>query len=418
MTAPPKDHVELGRALDIYTTDPLVGSGLPLWLPDGTSIRDELDRLIVRLERRAGYHHVVTPSLGKRQLYELSGHWDYYAEHMYPPMRLGEEEMVLRPVCCPHHALVYRQAQRRSRDLPVRIAELGGMYRMERSGALTGLRRVRAMTLNDAHVFCRPDQIAAEIALVLEMVHVCYDLLGLRIAEIRLSLRDEHARWAGDQRTWSASEAALRRALADRGTDFVEAPGEAAFYGPKIDVEVADATGRSSTVSTVQVDLVMPERFGLRYVERGGREAIPVMVHRSVLSTAERLVALLLEQSQGRLPFWLAPQQVWVLPVAEAQSSAATAAVDALRDSGLRARVLEPDATVGARIRQAERRRVPVVVILGAREAASGGAAVRLRGGRRVHVPLDALVAGLATAHVLRQREPQIGSAESAATAH
>lgn len=379
----PLDHARLGRELGIFTTSELVGSGLPLWLPDGACVRRLVEELIVELERDAGYRHVVTPQLGKRELYERSGHWDFFADEMFPPMRLGEEELVLRPVNCPHHVLVYASAQRSYRDLPYRIAELGTMYRNERSGVIGGLSRVRAMTLNDAHVFCRFEQVADEVDRVLDLIERAYAPLGIEPAAIRLARRTAGGKWAGAPEDWQRSEAALKQALAHRGLAYDDAPGEAAFYGPKIDVEVADARGRLLTLSTVQVDLWMPGRFELAYAGADGADHRPVMVHRAVLSTAERLVGHLLERHQGAWPFWLAPRQVALLPVTEDEHASAAALAEDLHRAGVRAEVERADATLGARIRAAEQTRVPVVGVLGAREAADGSVAVRLRGGAR-----------------------------------
>lgn len=384
--APARDHVAIGRELGIFTTDPLVGAGLPLWLPAGTAVRQAIDGFVTELERRSGHQHVMTPHLGKRRLYELSGHWEHFADDMWPPMAVGGDELVLRPVNCPHHVLVYRHALRSIADLPLRIAELGGMYRMERSGVLTGLSRVRSMTLNDAHVFCAPEQVDGEVASVLDDVDRCYEALGLEVAEVRLSTRGAPGTWAGEAADWDRAEAALRAVLADRGVDAVEAPGEGAFYGPKIDVEVVDAHERTLTLSTVQVDLWMPGRFDLTYVDSGGARRRPVMVHRSLLSTAERLVAHLLEHHDGALPFWCAPEQVVVLPVTDEQAPAAEAVAASLVAEGLRATSAGASSSLGRRVRAAASRRVPVILVLGPREVEADEVSVRLRGGGRARV--------------------------------
>ncbi|MGI9016247.1 MAG: threonine--tRNA ligase [Euzebya sp.] len=361
----PLDHITLGRDLEIFTTDPRVGPGLPLWLPNGTAIRRELDTFILELEQRAGYDHVMTPQLGKRQLYEASGHWDYFADDMFPAMQVGTEQLVLRPVNCPHHVAVYQHSERSFRDLPLRIAELGTMYRLERSGVVAGLGRVRAMTLNDAHIFCRPEEVAMEIDGVLDLVEVSYRALGLEVTGIKLSRRSPEGKWAGEEANWQLTEQALKSALTARGLDFEDAPGEAAFYGPKIDIEVTDVKGRALTLSTIQVDLWMPQRFGLEYVASGGGRERPVMIHRSVTSTAERLMALLLETTQGSFPFWLSAVQTVVLPVASAHAAQARQIADRIRTRGVRVRVDDHEATLGSRLRAASESHVPVIVILG-----------------------------------------------------
>ncbi len=258
------DHRQLGRELDLFDSDPLIGAGLPVWLPAGAAARHAVEEYLREAERRAGYRHVYSPPLGRRELYERSGHWAHFAEDMFPPMRDGGEELVLRPSLCPHHALVYRSRGRSYRDLPLRIAEIGAMYRAERSGVLGGLHRVRAISLNDAHLFCAPDQLAAEIKGVLDLMGAAHAALGVRVAGIRLSLRGAGKEYAGEAEDWVRAEGVLRDALGD--LSYVEAPGDAAFYGPKIDVQIVDPAGRESTLATVQVDFHQPARFELSYV--------------------------------------------------------------------------------------------------------------------------------------------------------
>jgi threonyl-tRNA synthetase len=296
-------------------------------------------------------------------------------------MDLGGEQVVLRPSLCPHHALIYRSRARSHRELPVRLAELGGMYRAELSGALGGLSRVRAIQLNDAHLFCRPDQVGAEVRGALALIRRVYADLGLKIARYRLSLPDERGKYAGPPELWERSAAVLAEAL--DGVEYEHGPGEAAFYGPKIDVQIADSAGRESTLSTVQVDLHQPERFGLEYIGEDGRAHRPVLVHRSVLGSLERVLAQLIEEHGGAFPLWLAPVQVVVLPVGDAELPAAEAAAEQLRDAGLRVEVVAADrGSLGARIR--DRRLVPYQAVLGAREAAAGLLAPRLRHGSRL----------------------------------
>ncbi|MGC5011082.1 threonine--tRNA ligase [Streptosporangium sp. DT93] len=382
------DHRRLGRELDLFDTDPLIGAGLPYWLPDGATVRHALEEYVRAAERRAGYRHVYSPVLGKRELYEISGHWSHYGDDMFPPMELGSEQVVLRPSLCPHHALIYRSRSRSHRELPLRMAELGGMYRSEPSGVLGGLTRVRAIQLNDAHIFCAPDQVADEAAGALEMIRRAYAALGLTRARYRLSLPGPGGKYVADPEMWRRSTALLTGVLDRSGLPYEAAEGEAAFYGPKIDVQVTDGAGRESTLSTVQVDFHQPERFDLRYVGADGARHRPVMVHRSIVGSVERAVAHLIEQHGGAFPAWLAPVQLAILPVSEAELPDAEALARRCGDLGLRAEVAGPErGSLGARVRQA--RLVPYQVVIGAREAASGDVALRLRDGRRLD-PLPA----------------------------
>ncbi len=380
----PADHRRLGRELKLFATEPLVGAGLPLWLPDGAVIRAELERLAAEEAIRGGCQGVYTPVLAKRALFERSGHWAKFADDMFPPMRVGEEEYVLRPANCPHHALVYASEQRSYRDLPVRLAELGAMFRSELSGVLGRLSRVRQINLDDTHVFCAPGQVPGEIARAVVSVQRCYRLLGIDVARYRLSRRGDGDGYLGDDDLWAGAERHLAAALRDLGLDYEDAPGEAAFYGPKIDVQVVDPAGREETLSTVQLDFNQPERFDLCYTGSDGGRHRPVMIHRGVLSGMERLVAHLIEQYDGAFPPWLAPVQVIVLPVAEQNAGQAGSVADRVRAAGLRAECDPADATLGARIRQARDRRIPYIAVIGDRENASGLVALRLRDGRRL----------------------------------
>ncbi len=390
------DHRRLGRDLALFDTDPLMGAGLPYWLPDGATVRHALEEYVRDAERRAGYRHVASPVLGKRELYELSGHWAHYRDDMFPPMELGGEQVVLRPSLCPHHALIYRSRARSHRELPLRMAELGAMYRAEPSGALGGLTRVRAIHLNDAHVFCTPDQAAGEARAALALIRRAYADLGITAARYRLSLPAPGGKYVAGPELWRRSTALLEEAL--DGLPYEAAEGEAAFYGPKIDVQIADAAGRESTLSTVQIDFHQPERFGLRYTGPDGVRHRPVMVHRSIVGSVERAVAHLVEVHGGAFPVWLAPVQLVVLPVSEAQEERAYDLVRRAAGHGLRAEVSGPDrGTLGARVRAA--RLVPYQAVIGAREAADDGdpVAVRLRDGRRPGpVPAEELLGRIA----------------------
>lgn len=393
----PNDHRTIGHELGIFAGAEAVGAGLPLWLPDGAAIVAELERYITEVERQAGYRHVRTPVLAKRELYDISGHWRYYSDDMFPAMPVSGEELVLRPVLCPHHALVYRSALRSYRNLPVRLAETGPMYRRERSGVLSGLTRVRAITLNDAHHFCGAEQVVDEVVGVLDLIADAYQLLGLKADHVRLSLADGSDKYAGDEESWRQAEAWLREALARRDLDFAVAPGEAAFYGPKIDIQVLDADGREFTLSTVQVDLYQPARFGLEYVAPDGRRRRPVMVHRSVLASMERMVAYLLESHEGALPLWLAPVPVLVLPVGPDQLESARRVLDALRAAGVRAEMDGREESLGARVASGRRRRIPYAAVVGAREATAGSVAARsLRNSWSAALPVERFVADVA----------------------
>ncbi len=377
------DHRRLGRELDLFDSDPLIGAGLPFWLPGGAAARHEVESYLYELERRAGYQHVYSPALGKRQMYEMSGHWRNFADDMFPPMPVGDDELVLRPSLCPHHALIFKARQRSYRDLPLRIAELGPMYRAERSGVLGGLARVRAIQLNDAHSFCVPDRAGDEVADVLRLMRRAHHALGVRPAAVRLSLRGPGGKYGGDDAIWQWSERVLREALEAAGLPYEDAPGEAAFYGPKIDVQIVDPAGRESSLATVQIDLHQPGRFDLSYADASGGRARPVMVHRSLAGSMERLFGHLIEVHAGAFPVWYAPVQLDVLPIAAEQGDAAAAVARQAIEAGLRAEC-HHDGSVGARIRDAAGRKIPYVAVVGAREAAAGLVALRLRDGRRL----------------------------------
>ncbi|MGW6568748.1 threonine--tRNA ligase [Streptomyces sp. NPDC054975] len=399
------DHRRLGRELELFGTDPLIGAGLPYWLPAGAAVRHALEEYVREVERRAGYRHVYSPVLGKRELYEISGHWAHYSDDMFPPMELGGEQVVLRPSLCPHHAVIFRSRAHSYRELPLRMAELGPMYRSELSGVLGGLTRVRAIQLNDAHIFCTLDQVREEAAGALELIRRAYEAMGIEPARYRLSLPGPGGKYVEAPALWRRSVALLEEVLDASGLPYEPAEGEAAFYGPKIDVQVADGAGRESTLSTVQIDFHQPERFDLRYIGADGARHRPVMIHRSVVGSVERAVAHLLEQHGGAFPAWLAPVQLVVLPVSESERSVAEALAARCVERGLRAEVAGPDrGTLGARIREA--RLVPYQAVVGAREAADGRVALRLRDGRRLDPrPAD---------EVLRRIEDQVGAYSAA----
>jgi threonyl-tRNA synthetase len=380
------DHRKLGRELDIFDSDPLIGAGLPFWLPAGAAARYEVEAFLRELERRAGYQHVYSPVLGKRQMYELSGHWQNFAEDMFPPMQLGDdsdEALVMRPSLCPHHALVFKSRQHSYRDLPLRIAELGGMYRAERSGVLGGLTRVRSIWLNDAHIFCTVAQVGHEVADVLALMRQAHTALGLQVSSYQLSLRGDGGKYAGDDEAWAEAERLLREALDAAAVPYTAIRGEAAFYGPKVDIQIADSAGRESTLSTIQIDFYQPAQFDLSYIDASGGKARPVMVHRSLVGSMERLFATLLETHGGVFPVWYSPVQISTVPLGPDQQQASDAFARDAINAGLRVEV-DHQGSVGARIRTATQRKIPYVAVIGPREAADGLVALRLRDGRQL----------------------------------
>ena len=394
------DHRELGRDLGVFATDPLAGSGLPLWLPDGAVIRAELQHLAKDLAHRDGCADVYSPVLGKRALFERSGHLAKFNDDMFPAMRLGDEgpddQLVLRPANCPHHALIYAAASRSYRELPLRFNELAAMFRAERSGVVSGLSRVRQIHLDDTHVFCRPDQAGEEAARGLRAAIEAQRILGLPVDYVRLSMRDDSDAWLGSREQWHDAEAALREAgravLDEARLQLVEAPGEAAFYGPKFDLQVRDGRGHEESIATVQLDFNLPERFDLTYHGADGERHRVVMIHRGTVGSMERVVAALLERYQGRLPLWLAPVQVAVLPVSEAQDPAVRSLVDSLRSNGIRAE-LRCDDSLGVRVAEARRRRDHLIAVIGEREVAADAVQVTdVAGEHRGTVPVKVLV--------------------------
>lgn len=378
-----RDHRKLGKELEIFTVSQKVGQGLPLWLPKGATIRRMIERYIVDLEERLGYDHVYTPVLGSVELYKTSGHWDHYQEDMFPTMEMDNEDLVLRPMNCPHHMMVYKNQLYSYRNLPVRIAELGTMHRHEMSGALAGLQRVRAMTLNDAHIFARPDQLKDEFIRVVELVQKVYEDFGINDYYFRLSYRDpeDKEKYIDNDEMWEKAQAMLKETMEDMGVDYVEAEGEAAFYGPKLDVQVKTALGKDETLSTVQIDYQLPERFDLTYIGEDGKEHRPVVIHRGVVSTMERFVAFLLEEYKGAFPTWLAPVQVKVIPVSpNAHLDYAKEVVDKLRLEGVRVEVDERDEKIGYKIREAQTQKVPFSLVLGDKEIEDHAVNVRRYG--------------------------------------
>lgn len=377
-----RDHRKLGKELNIFTFNQLVGQGLPIWLPKGATLRRTLERYIVDIEERLGYQHVYTPVLGNVDLYKTSGHWEHYQEDMFPEMEMDNEALVLRPMNCPHHMMVYKSSMHSYRDLPIRIAELGMQHRYEMSGALTGLHRVRSMTLNDAHIFCRFDQIKSEFVRVLELIKQVYSDFGIEEYRFRLSYYDPNDTEKYDQNVemWSKAQGILLEVMQESGLPFYEAEGEAAFYGPKLDVQVKTALGKEETLSTIQIDFMLPERFELEYVGDDGLKHRPVVLHRGILGTVERFSAFLLENFAGNLPVWLSPVQAKVIPVSTAFEAYAREVEDKLKASGVRAEADLRNEKLGYKIREAQLEKIPYMFVVGENEQSSSSVAIRKRG--------------------------------------
>ncbi|MBM7644777.1 threonyl-tRNA synthetase [Scopulibacillus daqui] len=377
-----RDHRKLGKQLDLFTISQEIGQGLPIWLPKGATIRRIIERYIVDLETACGYKHVYTSHLASVDLYKTSGHWDHYQDDMYPPMKIDNEELVLRPMNCPHHMMVYKHELHSYRNLPVRIAELGTMFRYEMSGALAGLQRVRSMTLNDAHIFCRPDQIQEEFTNVVKLIQKVYKDFGIEDYYFRLSYRDPEnkEKYVDKDDMWEKAQGMLKGAMDALGLDYVEAEGEAAFYGPKLDVQVKTALGKDETLSTVQLDFHLPERFDLSYIGEDGKEHRPVVIHRGVVSTMERFVAFLIEQYKGAFPTWLAPVQAKVIPVASVHHDYANQVAGQLRRHNIRVEVDERDEKIGYKIREAQTQKIPYMLVVGDQEIETDSVNVRRYG--------------------------------------
>ncbi len=378
-----RDHRKIGKELNIFTNSQLVGQGLPLWLPKGATIRRIIERYIVDKEVSLGYDHVYTPVLGSVELYKTSGHWGHYQEDMFPVMDMDNEQLVLRPMNCPHHMMVYKNAIHSYRELPIRIAELGTMHRYEMSGALSGLQRVRGMTLNDAHVFVRPDQIKEEFQRVVNLTMEVYKDFNIKDYSFRLSYRDpqDTEKYFDDDVMWEKAQSMLKEAMDEMGLDYFEADGEAAFYGPKLDIQVKTALGKDETLSTVQLDFLLPERFDLTYVGEDGKQHRPVVIHRGVVSTMERFVAFLIEEYKGAFPTWLAPVQVQVIPVSpEIHYDYAKEIQASLKAEGFRVELDDRNEKIGYKIREAQMQKIPYMLVVGDKEVETKSVNVRKYG--------------------------------------
>ena len=383
-----RDHRKIGKELDIFMSHNLVGKGMPLWLPNGSIVRKNLENYIYEKEQRLGYKHVYTPCVGTVDLYKTSGHWDHYKENMFPSMKVDEEEFVLRPMNCPHHMLVYGNELHSYRDLPIRIGEFATDFRYEASGAVKGLERVRCMCQNDAHLFVRPDQIGDEFKKVVALILDVYKDFGLKNYKFRLSLRDpeDKEKYFDDDQMWNEAENKLREVLNEFGLDYYEAIGEAAFYGPKLDVEVKPAVGPEVTLSTCQLDFLLPRRFDLSYIDNEGNKQVPVVLHRAIFGTFDRFTAFILEETKGLLPVWLSPTQVNVVPVNnEYHLNYASKVYEKLKEAGFRVNLDDRNEKLGYKIRESIMSKNPYTLILGQKEVDEGIISYRLNTEQDTH---------------------------------
>ena len=376
-----RDHRKIGKNLELFMTHELVGSGLPMYLQNGATIRRLLERYIQDKELKMGYKHVYTPSLANSELYKVSGHWDHYKDDMFPVMKIGTEELVLRPMNCPHHMLIYKNKLHSYKELPIRIGELAHDFRYEDSGAVCGLERVREMCQNDAHLFVRPDQIKEEVGRVVKLILAVYEDFGFKNYEFRLSLRDKNdkEKYFDDDEMWEKAESQLREILKELGITFYEAEGEAAFYGPKLDVQLKSAIGHDVTVSTCQLDFLLPERFKLEYVGEDGEKYRPVVIHRAILGTLDRFMAFLIEETKGAFPFWLSPVQVKILPISDKQNGYGNKLKMKLEEKGIRVEIDSRNEKIGYKIREAQLEKIPYMLVVGDKEKENNTVSIRSR---------------------------------------
>ncbi len=376
-----RDHRKIGKELELFMTHELVGSGLPMYLPNGATIRRILERYIQDKEIALGYRHVYTPSLANVKLYETSGHWAHYKEDMFPVMQMENEQLVLRPMNCPHHMLVYKNKMHSYRELPIRIGELAHDFRYEASGSVCGLERVREMCQNDAHLFVRPDQIKQEFGNVVKLILSVYEDFGFKDYSFRLSLRDKEdkIKYYDDDEMWDNAESQLREILQELEVEFYEAKGEAAFYGPKLDVQIKTALGHDVTVSTCQLDFLLPQKFELEYIAEDGKEHRPVVIHRAIFGTLDRFMSFLIEETKGALPVWLSPVQVKLLPISDDNKEYAENFSEELKLAGIRVELDDSNEKIGYKIRKAQLEKVPYMLVIGKKEQDTGTVGVRSR---------------------------------------
>ena len=378
-----RDHRKIGKELELFMGHELVGPGLQMWLPNGATVRYELEKYIKDKEVKLGYNHVYTPYLASTELYKVSGHWDHYKDDMFPVMKMDNEELVIRPMNCPHHMLIYKHKLHSYRDLPIRIGELAPDFRYEASGAVCGLERVRQMCQNDAHLFVRPDQIKEEVSNVVNLILEVYKDFNITDYAFRLSLRDKNntEKYFDDDEMWEKAESELRKVLTELGIDFYEAEGEAAFYGPKLDVQIKSAIGHDVTLSTCQLDFLLPERFDLTYIDENGQKARPVVIHRAILGTFDRFMAFLIEETKGAFPLWLAPTQVNIIPVNnEYHLKYALKVMEKLSDKNVRVNLDDRDEKLSYKMRESQSHKIPYTVIIGDKEKDNESVSYRLFG--------------------------------------
>lgn len=393
-----RDHRKIGKELELFMTHELVGSGLPMYLPNGATIRRILERYIQDKEIELGYNHVYTPSLANVELYKTSGHWEHYKDDMFPPMKMDNEEMVLRPMNCPHHMLIFKSKTRSYRDLPIKIGELANDFRYENSGAVCGLERVRQMCQNDAHLFVRPDQIKEEVGNVLKLIKEVYQKdFGFSASSFkyRLSLRDKNnkEKYIDNDEMWETAESQLRAILKEMNIDFYEAEGEAAFYGPKIDIQIKTALNHDVTIPTCQLDFALPERFDLSFIGEDNKEHRPVVIHRAILGSSDRFISFLIEETKGAFPVWLSPVQAKILPITDTQNEYANKVVNKLRTKGIRVEIDCTNEKIGYKIRKAQLEKVPYMLVIGAKEIEANAVAVRSRKvGDMGQMPVDEFI--------------------------
>ncbi len=372
-----RDHRKLGKELGIYMIDKMVGSGLPIWLPKGTRLRRTLESFLRDEQFERGYQEVITPHIGNIELYKTSGHYPYYSDSQYDPIQVDDEEYMLKPMNCPHHHRIYSNEMRSYRDLPLRLAEFGTVYRYEQSGELSGLSRVRGFTQDDAHIYCMQEQLKQEIKHTIDLTNFVFDTFGMPV-DIRLSFRDDNEeKYGGDIELWERAQKEIKEVADEMNLDYTIAPGEASFYGPKIDFIIRDAIGRKWQLGTVQVDYVMPERFDLTYVGSDNEKHRPVIIHRAPFGSMERFTSILIEHFAGNFPLWLSPEQVRVLPISDDQNDYAKKCVDAFKKIGVRVKLDDRSEQIGGKIRDAETDKVPYMLIVGAKEQEAGTVSVR-----------------------------------------
>ncbi len=390
-----RDHRKIGKDLDIFMNHDLVGKGMPLWLPNGARVRKQLENYIYEKEQSLGYQHVYTPCVGTVDLYKTSGHWDHYKENMFPSMKVEDEEFVLRPMNCPHHMLVYANDLHSYRDLPIRIGEFATDFRYEASGAVKGLERVRCMCQNDAHLFVRPDQIGEEFKSVVKLILDVYTDFGIKDYKFRLSLRDKNdkEKYFDDDKMWDNAENKLREVLDSLNIDYFEAVGEAAFYGPKLDVEVKPAVGPEITLSTCQLDFLLPRRFELSYIDSDGSKKTPVVLHRAIFGTFDRFTAFYLEETKGNLPLWLAPIQVSILPVNnEYHLEYANEIYELLKKNNIRVELNASNEKLSYRMREEQIKKIPIMLVLGNNERDERTLTLRLHGNEQKNMKIDEFI--------------------------